>query len=151
MEQITLKNRTIFCRDNLEVLRGINSNTIDLIYLNLPFNKKKQFTASIGSISEGASFQDYFREDIPNKTDLTDSVQSKDNKHFIFAQQQGVCNGCNKSTDFKLFDIDYITPKIKGGGDNIENLQLLCRHCNVTKGKKNMKDLKVRLKERHII
>ena len=56
--QSTLKNRTIFCRDNLEVLRGIDSNTIDLVYLDPPFNKKREFTAPIGSSAEGASFQD---------------------------------------------------------------------------------------------
>ena len=60
--QKTLKNRTVFCRDNLEALRGINSGTIDLIYLDPPFNKKKEFTAPIGSDAEGASFHDYFRE-----------------------------------------------------------------------------------------
>ena len=60
--QSTLKNRTIFCRDNLEVLRGIDSNTVDLVYLDPPFNKKREFTAPIGSSAEGASFQDIFRE-----------------------------------------------------------------------------------------
>ena len=60
--QKTLKNRTIFCRDNLEILKGINSGTIDLIYLDPPFNKKKEFTAPIGSAAKGASFHDYFRE-----------------------------------------------------------------------------------------
>lgn len=56
--QGTLKNRTIFCRDNIEVLRGIDSNTIDLVYLDPPFNKNKNFHAPIGSASEGASFKD---------------------------------------------------------------------------------------------
>ena len=63
MKQSTLKNRTIFCKDNLGVLRGINSNSIDLIYLDPPFNKKKEFTAPIGSSAEGASFSDWFREE----------------------------------------------------------------------------------------
>ncbi|MFW2331252.1 MAG: hypothetical protein ACN4E2_03005 [Nitrospinota bacterium] len=66
--QETLKNRTIFCRDNLEVLRGIDSDSIDLIYLDPPFNKKKVFTAPIGSSAEGASFQDIFRaEDVKDE------------------------------------------------------------------------------------
>ena len=30
----------------------------------------------------------------------------------------------------RIFEIDHIQPKSKGGGDNIENLQLLCNHCN---------------------
>ena len=46
MLQSTLKNRTIFCSDNLEILEGINSNSIDLIYLDPPFNKKKTIYSS---------------------------------------------------------------------------------------------------------
>lgn len=60
--QATLKNRTIFCKDNLEVLRGIDNESVDLIYLDPPFNKKKVFTAPIGSTAAGASFQDIFNE-----------------------------------------------------------------------------------------
>ena len=60
-----IQNRTIFCHDNLEVLQGINSECIDLIYLDPPFNKKKKFTAPIGTSAEGASFKDWFtQEDI---------------------------------------------------------------------------------------
>ena len=60
---INISNRTIFCRDNLDVLQGINSESVDLIYLDPPFNKNKTFTAPIGSSAEGASFKDYFREE----------------------------------------------------------------------------------------
>ena len=59
--QSTLKNRTLFCRDNLDILRGINSNSIDLIYLDPPFNTKKVFQAPIGTTSEGASFKDIWK------------------------------------------------------------------------------------------
>ncbi|MGI9461511.1 MAG: DNA methyltransferase [Alphaproteobacteria bacterium] len=58
-----LKNRTIYCHDNLDILKGIDSNTIDLIYLDPPFNKNKIFTAPIDSSAEGASFKDIFREE----------------------------------------------------------------------------------------
>ncbi|MBC6428654.1 MAG: GIY-YIG nuclease family protein [Cellvibrionales bacterium] len=65
---VNLKSRTIYCRDNLDVLRGINSKSVDLIYLDPPFNKKKVFTAPIGSSAEGAEFSDIFREeDIKNE------------------------------------------------------------------------------------
>ena len=58
-------DRTIFCHDNLEILQGINTECIDLIYLDPPFNKKKVFTAPIGTSAEGASFKDIFTlEDI---------------------------------------------------------------------------------------
>lgn len=58
-----IKNRTIFCKDNLEILKGINDGCIDLIYLDPPFNKNKTFTAPIGSSAEGAEFSDIFREE----------------------------------------------------------------------------------------
>ncbi|MCY4056145.1 MAG: DNA methyltransferase [Cyanobacteria bacterium MAG CAR4_bin_6] len=63
MTECNLPNRTIFCDDNLDVLRGINSECIDLIYLDPPFNKNKKFTAPIGSSADGAEFSDIFREE----------------------------------------------------------------------------------------
>ncbi|MGI9462145.1 MAG: DNA methyltransferase [Alphaproteobacteria bacterium] len=59
-----LQNRTIYCHDNLDILKGIDSNTIDLIYLDPPFNKNKTFTAPIGSSAEGAGFTDIFTKDV---------------------------------------------------------------------------------------
>ena len=43
MLQDTIKNRTIFYRDNIDILKGINSNSVDLIYLDPPFNKNDTF------------------------------------------------------------------------------------------------------------
>ena len=51
-------NRTIFVRDNLEVLRCLNDQSIDLIYLDPPFNSNKTYSAPIGSKAAGASFKD---------------------------------------------------------------------------------------------
>ena len=63
MNNLNVANRTIFCDDNLDVMRGINDQCIDLIYLDPPFNKNKKFTAPVGSSAEGASFDDIFREE----------------------------------------------------------------------------------------
>jgi len=63
MTECNVENRTIFCDDNLDVLRGINSECIDLIYLDPPFNKNKRFTAPIGTSAEGAEFSDIFRKE----------------------------------------------------------------------------------------
>ncbi len=63
MTDCNVPNRTVFCHDNLHVLQGINSECIDLIYLDPPFNKNKKFTAPIGTSAEGAEFSDIFREE----------------------------------------------------------------------------------------
>ena len=51
-------NRTIFTGDNLPVLRGVNSDSVDLIYADPPFNSKRNFEAPIGSEAAGAAFRD---------------------------------------------------------------------------------------------
>ena len=55
---MTILNRTIFTRDNLEVLRGMNSGSVDLVYLDPPFNSKKAWSAPVGSVAAGAAFKD---------------------------------------------------------------------------------------------
>ncbi len=60
---MNVKNRTLFIADNLDILRGINSDCIDLIYLDPPFNSKKQYKAPIGSPAEGASFKDIWTDE----------------------------------------------------------------------------------------
>lgn len=85
MSNLNLKNRTIFNRDNLDILKGINSNSIDLIYLDPPFNKKKIFTAPIGSSAEGADFSDIFsKEDI--KDDWVSNIYFQNINLFTFLQ-----------------------------------------------------------------
>lgn len=60
---MNIKPRTIFCHDNLPVLRGINSDSVDLIYLDPPFNKGRNFHAPIGTTAEGADFSDIWTPD----------------------------------------------------------------------------------------
>ena len=49
---------TIFTGDNLPILRGMNSTSIDLIYLDPPFNSNANYAAPIGSKAAGAEFKD---------------------------------------------------------------------------------------------
>ena len=45
-------------------------------------------------------------------------------------------------------EVDHIIPKSKGGGDYIENYQLLCGHCNSTKGDRPMEYLMAKITKR---
>ena len=58
MAEPNWKNRTLFHHDNLAVLRGMNSESVDLIATDPPFNKSKDFHATPDSLAAGASFQD---------------------------------------------------------------------------------------------
>ena len=51
-------DRTIWTGDNLEILRGINSESVDLIYLDPPFNSNRNYAAPVGSSAAGAAFKD---------------------------------------------------------------------------------------------
>ena len=51
-------HQTMWTGDNLPVLRGLNSESVDLIYLDPPFNSNKEYAAPIGSEAAGAAFKD---------------------------------------------------------------------------------------------
>ena len=55
---MNVKNRTIFSNDNLPVLRGLDTESVDLIYLDPPFNSNRNYAAPIGSEAAGAAFKD---------------------------------------------------------------------------------------------
>ena len=52
------KNKTIWTSDCLDILRGMNSASVDLIYLDPPFNSNTNYAAPIGSKAAGAAFKD---------------------------------------------------------------------------------------------
>ena len=60
------------------------------------------------------------------------------------------CIKCEKSYRKGDMDIDHIIPKSLGGGNNRENLQCICKHCNRSKQADTSEtnaDLKRRKKE----
>ena len=58
MNQPNWVNRTMFTGDNLDIMRGMNSESVDLIYLDPPFNSNQDYAAPIGSEAAGAAFKD---------------------------------------------------------------------------------------------
>jgi site-specific DNA-methyltransferase (adenine-specific) len=55
MDKFTNK---LYTNDNLFILYGMNSNYVDLIYLDPPFNSKRNYSAPVGSAAAGSSFKD---------------------------------------------------------------------------------------------
>ena len=59
---MNVANRTLFIADNLPILRGIDSETVHLIYLDPPFNSNRNYSAPIGTPAEGAYFKDIWTD-----------------------------------------------------------------------------------------
>ena len=51
-------DKTVWTGDNLDILRGLNSETVDLIYLDPPFNSNKSYEAPVDSKAAGSAFKD---------------------------------------------------------------------------------------------
>ena len=85
------------------------------------------------------------RTDIPQRTDIDQPINYRLNRHVLFGQQEGRCNGCRMEFPFKMFDVDHVIPRSRGGTDHLDNLQLLCSHCNRLKGNRTQEYLLVRL------
>ena len=68
-------NRTLFHGDNIDFLRAMNSETVDLIATDPPFNKGRDFHATPDSLAAGASFQDRWKWDEEAHPQFTDALR----------------------------------------------------------------------------
>ena len=62
-----IKNHTLFTSDNLPIMRGMENESVDLIYLDPPFNSNRTYSAPIGSKAAGAEFKDTWTLDDTDK------------------------------------------------------------------------------------
>ena len=86
------------------------------------------------------------RTDIPRRTDIDAPISYRKQKHVLFGRQEGRCNGCNTEFPFRMFEVDHVVAKSRGGTDHPDNLQLLCSNCNRIKGDRDMPFLIAQLK-----
>ncbi len=92
MAENTIANRTLFIADNLDVLRGMNSSTVDLVYLDPPFNSGKQWSAPVGSISAGAAFKDAWTLD-DVKEEWVDEIEERNPALHYAIRASGFASG----------------------------------------------------------
>ncbi len=87
------------------------------------------------------------REDVPKRTDLGDipRYNAPENKEHLYGKQGGHCNGCQDHFQSRLLEVDHIIATSVGGTNHIDNLQLLCSHCNRMKGNRGQEYLLSRL------
>jgi len=75
MPERNFDNRTLFWGDNIDFMRAMNSETVDLIATDPPFNKGRDFHATPDSLAAGASFQDRWKWDEEAHPQFTDALR----------------------------------------------------------------------------
>jgi len=84
---------------------------------------------------------------LPDRRDV-ERMKPKDAKQILYGKQLGRCAGGKTHFPLPLLEVDHIIPKSKGGGDFLENYQLLCGRCNRIKGDRPMEYLLMVLRNR---
>jgi predicted transcriptional regulator len=57
-------------------------------------------------------------------------------RSLVYLASGGKCNNCSKFITIDDYECDHIVPCSKGGDNDIDNAQALCRHCNRSKSDK---------------
>lgn len=94
--------------------------------------------------ARGGLFYDILnRTDVPEREDLgtIPKYNCKANRERLYGVQGGHCGGCGHHFPPQNLTVDHIIARSKGGTDHLSNLQLLCGHCNSTKGDRGMEYL----------
>ena len=72
---MNFRNRTLYHGDNLDFLRGMDSETVDLVATDPPFKKGRDFHATPDSLAAGARFTDRWSWDKDVHPDWMDAIK----------------------------------------------------------------------------
>ena len=102
------QNRTLFVADNIHILRGMNSESVDCIATDPPFNAKRVFNAPLGSRAAEQRFDDRWRWD-----EVTDEWQD-----LIATDHPAIKEVIEAAAVIEGGSIDQRTGKIATGAKN---------------------------------
>lgn len=75
-------------------------------------------------------------------TQKTDRIaMSTSTRVKVYQQGNGICAICGKPVSYEEFTIDHIIPLSRGGGNELNNLQIACKGCNELKNNRTDPEL----------
>ncbi len=77
---MAIPTSTIYINDNIRILRRLPTGSVDLVYLDPPFNSKGQFAAPIGS---DAAFNDLWSMDLVDEAWLGEIANTNPNLNLL--------------------------------------------------------------------
>ena len=114
----------LYTNDNLFILTGLDSNLVDLIYLDPPFNSKRFYSAPIGSKAAGASFKDMWKWDDINGAYL-ETLAEKYPALTTFINSVSIINGKSMAAY-----LTYMTQRIIEMHRILKDTGSLFLHCD---------------------
>ena len=107
------QKRTMWTGNNLDILRGMNSASADLIYLAPPFNSNRTHSALIGSEAAGAAFKDTW-----TLSDVDEGWHGEvaDREPTIYAAGLGHGKGISPTRIITVAWFMAIIPALEAGG-----------------------------------
>ncbi len=93
--RMNFENRTLYHGDNLPVLQGMNSRSVQLIATDPPFNKNKDFHVTPDKMSAGVGFEDRWRWREDLHPDWLDSISTDEPEiwNVIMSAKEAHSNG----------------------------------------------------------
>lgn len=120
------KTQTVWTGDNLDIMRGMNSDSIDLIYLDPPYNSHANYAAPIGSEAAGAAFKDIWGlSDID--TSWVELIQAeRPGMHNLFRAVKHIYG------DSMMSYLIYLAPRLMEMKRILESTGSIYLHCDPT-------------------
>jgi len=89
----------------------------------------------------GALFNDFTHYAKPPTRGDVKRMTKREAKSILYGEQEGHCAGCGEHFEARNLEVDHEIPRSKGGGDYLDNYQLMCGNCNRIKGNRPMEYL----------
>lgn len=134
---------TLVAAENLSRNWGGGADLSDLAVKLVKQRIKREFG--------GLLFDVIHRTDFPKRTDQGKLPHYRSHAHRLYGEQEGVCKACRTHFPFRVMQVDHRVPQAHGGGDEYDNLQMLCSGCNARKGTGTHEELLAKLREDGIL